>query len=225
MKAIPKLDLPRSGRRAPAKRGRPRRGEMVVRWDRILDAAAASFLRHGYGKVTIAKIACAVGVSTKTIYAKYANKAELMMDVVRRLTDDSRRHLARVALDPGSELAAGLREFGLHMCAHWNSPVEIELYRLMVSEGPRLPELYSMYDEIVAQFREPLGALLAARIRRGEMIREKPMDLASAFVHLCWGDLRERVLMGQSIPPGEIKGRVDFAVDAFIRAFCITGPA
>jgi AcrR family transcriptional regulator len=225
MKAIPKLDFTRGGRKARAKRGRPRRGEMVVRWDRILDAAAGALLRHGYGKVTIAKIARAVGVSTKTIYAKYANKAELTMDVVRRLTDASRRLLARVALDPEKDLATVLREFGSLMCAHWNSPVEIALFRLVIAEGPRLPELYSMYDEIVAQFHEPLVALLAARIRRGEMIREKPMDLASAFVYLCWGDLRERVLMGQSVPAGEIKRCVDFAVDAFIRAFCVTGPS
>ena len=44
----------------------------------ILAAARELFVRHGYGRTTIADIAQAAGVSPETVYAAFKNKATLL---------------------------------------------------------------------------------------------------------------------------------------------------
>jgi AcrR family transcriptional regulator len=44
----------------------------------ILEAARELFVRHGYGRTTIADIARAAGVSPETVYAAFKNKATLL---------------------------------------------------------------------------------------------------------------------------------------------------
>jgi AcrR family transcriptional regulator len=206
--------------RAPARRGRPHNGEMDVRWDKILDAASATFLRDGFAKTTIAKISRLVGVSTKTIYGRYANKADLMMDVVKRLTNASRIRLSKISLDKKADLATLLHEFGISVSSHWCSTTELGLFRLTISEGPRVPALYSVLEEIVAEFRDPLAVLIRARIETGEIAQKDPAFLAMTFLYLCAGDLRERALLGQAIKASEIEQQVCFSVETFLRAFC-----
>ncbi len=206
---------------APARRGRPHNGEMDVRWDKILDAASATFLRDGFAKTTIAKVSRLVGVSTKTIYGRYANKAALMMDVVKRLTDASRIRLSRISLDKKADLATLLHEFGVRVCSHWCSTTELGLFRLTISEGPRVPALYSVLEEIVAEFRDPLAVLIRARIETGEIVQKDPALLAMTFFYLCAGDLRERALLGQTIRASEIEQQVSFSVETILQAFCL----
>src|SRR5882757_7126807 len=69
--------------------GRPRRGTESARADTLIAAATRVFLRVGYGLASIDKVAAEAGVSTRTIYERFKNKAELLGAVISRLVERS----------------------------------------------------------------------------------------------------------------------------------------
>src|SRR5271156_1442550 len=82
------------------KLGRPRRGTESARTDTLINAATRVFLREGYGLASIDKVASEAGVSTRTIYERYKNKADLLGAVITRLVNrDMTTVLATAELD------------------------------------------------------------------------------------------------------------------------------
>src|ERR1700722_4857189 len=67
--------------------GRPRRGTESARTDILINAATRVFLRDGYGPASIDKVAAEAGISTRTIYERFKNKADLLASVVTRLLE------------------------------------------------------------------------------------------------------------------------------------------
>ena len=76
---------------AAPKRGRPRRGTEGARTAALIDAATRVFLREGYGLASIDKVAAEAGVSTRTIYERHKNKADLLGAVISRLNYPAHR--------------------------------------------------------------------------------------------------------------------------------------
>ena len=80
--------------------GRPRRGTETARIAALMGAATRVFLRDGYGMASIDKVASEAGVSTRTIYERFKNKADLLAAVITRLVDrDMATVLAITELD------------------------------------------------------------------------------------------------------------------------------
>ena len=67
--------------------GRPRRGTEAARTDALIAAATRVFLRDGYGRASIDKVAYEAGVSTRTIYERFKNKGDLLAAVITRLVE------------------------------------------------------------------------------------------------------------------------------------------
>ena len=81
--------------------------------DRLLDAALELFNERTYAEATMEQIARRAGASTKTLYARYADKAELVEAVVNRV--ESCQH---VVISTAHRLAGGIRAHGvLTRCA------------------------------------------------------------------------------------------------------------
>ncbi len=76
--------------------------------ERVLDAAASITVEHGWGAVTMAKVAGLAGVSRQTVYNEYGAKPALGQAMVLRELD---RFLAVVAheLDTGEQLVPSIR--------------------------------------------------------------------------------------------------------------------
>src|ERR1700722_3887216 len=80
--------------------GRPKRGTESARTEALINAATRVFLREGYGLASIDKVASEAGVSTRTIYERYKNKADLLGAVITRLVNrDMTTVLATAELD------------------------------------------------------------------------------------------------------------------------------
>lgn len=65
-------------------RSERRREQAEQTRERVLDAAAEVFQRHGYDGASIAAIAAAAHVSQETVYARFQNKRTLLGELVRR---------------------------------------------------------------------------------------------------------------------------------------------
>ena len=79
--------------------GRPRRGTEAARTTALMNAATRVFLRDGYGSASVDKVATEAGVSTRTIYERYRNKADLLAAVIGRLVHRLAMVLATAELD------------------------------------------------------------------------------------------------------------------------------
>lgn len=69
-------------------------GPQARKRERILEAADALFVAHGYRKASVDDIAGAAGVAKGTVYLYYSNKAELLLHVIAR---QKRQYLERLA--------------------------------------------------------------------------------------------------------------------------------
>src|SRR3984885_5965295 len=129
------------------KRGRPRRGTEIARTTALINAATRVFLREGYGLASIDKVASEAGVSTRTIYERYKNKADLLGAVITRLVNRDMTTVLATAeldrLDPKDALTA----IAQTMMRRARDPESAALFRKVATEALRFPELAAKMRE------------------------------------------------------------------------------
>src|SRR5271154_4023264 len=125
----------------PRRTGRPRRGTEPARTDTLIGAATRVFLREGYVHASIDKVAHEAGVSTRTIYERFKNKADLLAAVITRLVDrDVATVLATAELDR-MELKEALMTIGETITGRACDPDAAALFRIVATEAQRFPSL------------------------------------------------------------------------------------
>nr|WP_240670556.1 TetR/AcrR family transcriptional regulator [Actinoplanes solisilvae] len=104
----------------------------------IIEAATRLFLESGYGGASLAKIATAADVSKATLFKQFPTKAALFEAIVTEYWKESDGKTT--FLSPG-DLLAGLRTIGLRYVALLTRPGMADLFRIVIAEAPRFPEL------------------------------------------------------------------------------------
>ena len=127
---------------SPAMRrgGRPSRTAALKLRDQILEVATDLFLTQGYGLTTIEAVARRAGISKRTFYHRFADKAALFAAVVHRIIDQMRPP-ADVPLLEGATLQDVLTRLAGLILRAAVSPPAIALHRLIIAESGRFPEL------------------------------------------------------------------------------------
>lgn len=127
--------------------------------NRIDEKALELYGRYGVKPVTMDDVARACGISKKTLYANYANKAELVNGVFARLMSDLRTRFTYQVLhakDAISEALVLLRNY-YHFCKSYNY--------IMIED---LEKYYYETWKVFAAFREESGVKVIKRnIERG----------------------------------------------------------
>src|SRR5262245_35150762 len=110
--------------------------------NRLLDAAFALFVEHGFADTSLERIARKAGASTKTVYARYANKTDILSAVIKRIIENTLAdHAAAAAVDPRNlEPRAFLIGFARQVTSRLQGPA-LGLNRLAFAEGHRHPDL------------------------------------------------------------------------------------
>jgi AcrR family transcriptional regulator len=104
----------------------------------ILTAATAMFLSEGYGGTSLAKVAGAAGVSTATLFKRFPTKADLFDAIVTEYWSVERQESG--VPEPGDP-REGLSAIGRDYVALLTRPGMVSLFRLVIAEAPRFPEL------------------------------------------------------------------------------------
>jgi AcrR family transcriptional regulator len=139
---------------------------------RILDAAAARFVEHGFGGTTIAAIAADASTAAETVYAAFGSKAALLGEVVRRAArgrDDAE------ILDqegPRGVAAAGTQREQLELFAEDISARLARagpLLQVVASAAPSEPALAELYRRIHDARLGNLRSLRAQLARNGSL--------------------------------------------------------
>jgi len=104
----------------------------------VLDAATALFLEQGYDRTSLAQVAGQAGVSTATLFKRFPTKAALLQAIVQAFweADDPGQGFA-----PAGNPRTGLRRIGRDYVRRMRRPGMAGIYRLVIAEAPRFPEL------------------------------------------------------------------------------------
>jgi len=186
----------------------------------ILHAAAEIFMEQGYGAASMDAIARAAGVSKATLYAHFSGKEELFAAIVGC---ECRRHtetLSAPDIDQ-SDVRATLTQIGRNFLDLLLSPRALAIYRIVVAEAPRFPELgRAYYASGPAVVLDRLAAYLHGVATRGLLAVPDPRRAAEQFVGMLRGPLHLRRLLGIAgePPTDDIDRAVKSAVDVFLRA-------
>jgi AcrR family transcriptional regulator len=120
--------------------GRPPRADALKLRDRILRVATELFLEQGYGSTSIEAVAARAGVSKRTFYDRFDDKAALFAAVVHYIIEHIRPP-ADVPLLAGASLPEILQRLAGLILKAALSPQALALHRLVTGESSRFPEL------------------------------------------------------------------------------------
>jgi AcrR family transcriptional regulator len=177
--------------------GRPRRGTESARTDSLIGAATLVFLRDGYGGASIDKVASEAGVSTRTIYERYKNKADLLGAVISRLVDrDMATALATEELDR-LEPQQALTVIGEAITGRACDPDAAALFRIVATEAQRFPELAAkMRCGAKQRVDDAVASYFRKQVDRGTLTLADPERAASLFLQMVCAELHQCLLFG-----------------------------
>ena len=186
----------------------------------LLDAAESVFLRFGYSSASMDDIARAAGMSKKTLYRLFETKESLFAAVVaaRRATLDATIEAAGCTDALTAE--AALRRFMGSMARFILAPRQAALYRLVIAEAQRAPELaHAFYNEGPCKSRAPLVAWFARLNEMGTLNVGDPESAARMLFSMVIADLQMCLFVGEIGAPSDsqIEQSVNRAVDLFLK--------
>ena len=151
----------------------------------LVKAAREAFLSSGYGESSVNRIAQEAGVSIKTLYRHFGSKDELFGAVIAGL--------CVYPADPSVDLPWSEQEpevafvtMGVEYLDLILAPDELALYRVIVRDNVRFPQLSELYRTEALLPREKVVAAYLSRWapRRSWEIRESSRAVSTFFALL-----------------------------------------
>lgn len=193
--------------------GRPTREEAEARHEELLDAALEEFLEHGYNLATIEMIATRVGMTKRTVYARYPDKAALFNAAVQRAIE---RQIVPQdvleAFDKG-DLADTLESVARLRIAQVMTPHGLRLQRIINTESYRFPEIFTAnVEQSTRPVIEFVTGALDRAVAAGEIAPTNTRLAAAAFMSMVVGSQVRTIERGHMPPQSEVDKRVRFTV-------------
>jgi len=184
----------------------------------ILEAAAQVFFEQGYAATSIDAIIERIGGSKRNIYSEFGNKEGLFTTLVSESADAALSALS-VEQFSGKDLSEILLEFGRRLLEIYMSPRLIGVYRSIMSEAIRFPELAkAFYQKGPGRASDRLAEVLEEARDRGDIQLDDCHAAADYFVGMFRDNLHLRVVLGLRPPPSpaEAEAAVTSAVGIFL---------
>jgi AcrR family transcriptional regulator len=198
---------------------RKARCSLPERRQALLDAARDVFLERGYANATIDAVVERAGGSKATVYALFENKEGLFAALVAEAAEELSALVQNYPLD--GKIEDDLRDFGLHYLEILTRPERLALFRLVLGESGRVPEVGEIFFRTGPQviFRK-VADMLRSAAARGQIEVSDAESLAHFFIDAVRGHVHLEVMLNPTRRPTqkEIERHVDFVVENFLRA-------
>ncbi|MBC8006906.1 MAG: TetR/AcrR family transcriptional regulator [Prolixibacteraceae bacterium] len=185
-----------------------------------LDAAINAFLEYGFDRTTLQQIANAAGISSATVFKHFPTKADLFGAIMERLWETGSQ--AHQMLPPLGNPRAGLLAIGNDYARLLRQPHIEPLFRVVIAEAPRFPELgKALYERGKAPYLEWLHRYLAAEVAaKGLSIADVPLA-ARQFLGMIndvifWPRF---LIQGLAIKNSEVERIVSEAVETMLARY------
>ena len=187
----------------------------------ILNAARVIFAREGFAHAGMEQVARDAGVSTATLYAHFPGKADLFRMAVEDTIESIAGRVAQ-SLTVKGDARERLAAFGLAYAQFYCAPSSRALFRMVIAERRRFPDLADHFRE---RGRAELGGTALAIIRdlvdSGQIVVDKPswaagqlqgmIEHATLILGLVGGD--------ESMPARPLEVIVAEAVETFLARY------
>jgi AcrR family transcriptional regulator len=197
--------------------GRPTRAQQELRHEELLNIALDIFLERGFEQTTMEEIATHVGMSKRTVYARYEDKGALFKAAVRRAIKRytvPRAALEAVATDDLEETLAAIARLRI---ANVATPVATKLQRILSAQSYRFPELFkAAFEEGAGPTVSFLSDLFVRYSKLGEINVTEPQRAATAFLSLVVGGPARIIVSGNVLDAAEMERHIRFAVGLFL---------
>ncbi|KAA0092762.1 TetR/AcrR family transcriptional regulator [Mycolicibacterium sp. P1-18] len=180
----------------------------------ILAGAEEVFLDRGYASTTMDDVAAAAGVGKQTVYRHFASKEALFESLIASMCVDG---ALAGRLEDGAErsTAARLRDLGWALLHNLMSDNGIRLYRAVVAEAQRRPELGRLFYENGAKLVRSLAADILSTVYDDQTAALR----ASTYISLVLGDAHLELTLGYRITDRRARfaEQIEEAVSAALR--------
>lgn len=187
----------------------------------ILDAAQQCFLEHGYSNTSMDMVAGKATVSKATIYAHFQSKDELFGAIIRRRCDDQAEGLGAVTLAENLDARGALTTMARHLLTMLVLPEVMGIYRMVVAESARHPDLAKAYYEAgPIRGKARLAEILDTLTARGVLNVTNSWQAMDQFIGMLRAEYFNRILMG--LPADDrasFDTTVNGAVDVMLKVY------
>jgi AcrR family transcriptional regulator len=192
--------------------------ESTVR-ERILEAAFAAFMQHGYAATSTLEIATRARVSKRELYALVGNKHQML---VACITERARRLQVPADLPvprTRETFEQVLVSFGTQLLREISDPTVIGVFRLAIAEAVHAPEVARALDSIGRETSRVAVREIMAQALASGLLTGRPAELANQFGDLLLGDFMVSLLLGvaERPRPRDIAKRARDAAVAFLQ--------
>lgn len=200
--------------RKPRRRKEARPGEIVA-------AGIAEFEKHGFHKANLNRIAQAAGISKGTIYLYFDSKEALFLaaieDHVTSVMGESEADLAAVEGTTRDLLTKLLR----NMYARFVSGEAQALFRILLTEGDRMPDVIRDYHAMTVQRGSGLlRKILVRGVERGEVrpgpVQETPQVIIAPAIYFAVHNM-----MFKHVPPLDFDKYFETHIDVLFQGVLV----
>lgn len=172
----------------------PRRLRMAEKRVAILRAARPILLRDGLGGTTLDRVSAEGGIAKMTLYRHFPSKEALFEGLVTAMCEYMREGFekapsTKVDRPPADRLAAELRAFTSALI----EPDSLALYRLIVADGWRFPNLARVFDQSGMRI---IRRRIAELLETGGVPANRSGQVAADVVAITLGDAYQRAVLG-----------------------------
>jgi AcrR family transcriptional regulator len=197
--------------------GRPTREQAEARHLELLDRALDHFLEKGYEQATIEAIAADVGMTKRTVYARYPEKRLLFLAAVSRAIDRYAVPDEAIRATEVDELEQTLVNIAMLRIDLVATEQGQKLQRVINTESYRFPEIFGeMFDRGAKPTIDFLAGVLDRATRAGVLDLDDCTTAASAFMSLVVSGPVRFILAASPLSPNETETRVRYGVRLFL---------
>ncbi|MCP1470307.1 AcrR family transcriptional regulator [Sphingobium sp. OAS761] len=191
--------------------GRPSAREAERKHEAMLEAALEEFSSHGFHGASVRAIAERAGLSTRTLYNRYTDKAALFaacleMSALQDVWEPQERCAA---------LQEQLIDFSIHMQGRLNQDRQVRLARVIFRECTSFPQLEAISRYQFDRFQlAPVRQILEAHGFDAAQAKE----LGTTYVAMVFQKWQNRVIYGERpMTKAAIRRQAEVATALFLR--------
>jgi len=176
----------------------------------MIEAAKAVFMEQGYANATLDEVIRRSGGSRATLYKQFGDKDGLFAAIIAEICAEMTAPLANPPANQTPE--AALLAFGRAFMAGLMAPSGLALYRVVIGEAERFPELA---EAVYRSGPNAAAEQLAVHLRHWRLSNAD--RAARQFLEMIKGDLHFRALL--RLEPVPTQAEIEDCVKSAIRLF------
>jgi TetR/AcrR family transcriptional regulator, mexJK operon transcriptional repressor len=186
----------------------------------ILAGAATIFMREGFAATSMEQIAKEAGVSKGTLYNHFASKQALFSTIIESECAKIQEQVFDLT-EMAGEPKAVLMKVGISFLSSVLDPHAMSLYRNMIAESQRFPELGHLFMQSGPNAgSRTLGKYLRRMTNEGLLSIQDEVRAAHQFIALCdAGMVNHAHLLADKPTTQYLRAHVASAVHVFLKAY------